>query len=296
MFNSNIGNDINFQYPINGLDFFLGGVSYKLPSSFEIGDGFILAWSIYMILFSISFIGPKSSLMKTLSSVMSERWKSMRENALLNAITWFAILVLLSIIIDFVQEGFGVKIASPPSQNNLIHFFQLTAAPLTEELGFRVVLIGLPLFFLFSYQASWKIFFKSLWRPSAFLHVTNHKKVLALIITVGLFFGAAHIISGNPWSAGKFTQAAIAGIIIGWVYFRYGLAPAILIHWGTNFFIFSYLFFISELSQVPFSNEISNPFSITLEELLVVTGLISLAIKVLDYIKSRKESTALTQA
>lgn len=295
MFNSNIGNDINFQYPINGFNFFLASVSYNLPTSFEIGDGFILAWSIYMILFSISFIGPKSSLMNTLSNAMSEGWKSMRENALLNAITWFAILILVSITIDFVQEGFGVKIESPTSQNNLIHFFQLTAAPLTEELGFRIVLIGVPLFFLFSYRDSWKIFFKSLWRPSAYLHITNYKKVLALIITIGLFFGAAHIVSGNPWSPGKFTQAAIAGIIIGWVYFRYGLAPAILIHWGTNFFIFSYLFFISDLSQIPISNEISNPFSNTLEELLVVTGVISLAIKILNYIKSRKESTAITQ-
>lgn len=296
VFNSNIGNDINFQYRIDGFNFFVGGTGYNLPISFEIGDGFILAWSIYMILFSISIIGPKSSLLKTLSHVMSEGWKNIRENALLNAITWFAILILVSTTIDFIQEGFGVKIESPTSENNLIHFSQLTVAPLTEELGFRVVLIGIPLFFLFSYHVSWKTFFKSLWRPSAYLHIADYKRVLALIITIGLFFGAAHIISGNPWSPGKFTQAAIAGIIIGWVYVRFGLAPAILIHWGTNFFIFSYLFFISDLSQIAISSNISNSFSSTLEELLVITGVISLAIKILNYIKSRIESTTITQS
>lgn len=296
VFNSNIGNDINFQYRIDGFNFFVGGIGYNLPISFEIGDGFILAWSIYMILFSISIIGPKSSLLKTLSHVMSEGWKNIRENALLNAITWFAILILVSTTIDFIQEGVGVKIESPTSENNLIHFSQLTVAPLTEELGFRVVLIGIPLFFLFSYHVSWKTFFNSLWRPSAYLRITDYKRVLALIITIGLFFGAAHIISGNPWSPGKFTQAAIAGIIIGWVYVRFGLAPAILIHWGTNFFIFSYLFFISDLSQIAISSNISNSFSSTLEELLVITGVISLAIKILNYIKSRIESTTITQS
>lgn len=289
VFNSNIGNDINFQYPINGFDFFLAGISYKLPVSFEIGDGFIVLWSIYLILFSVSFIGPKSNLMNTLSHVMSEGWKNIRENALLNSITWFAILIVISIAIDFVQEGFGVKIESPTSQNNLVQFFQITVSPLTEESGFRVMLIGIPLFFLFSHHASWKTFFKSLWRPSAHLHITNYNKVLALVITIGLFFGAAHIISGNPWSPGKFTQAAVGGIIIGWVYVRYGFAPAVLIHWATNFFILSYSFFISDLSQIPISGDVSNQFSSTLEELLVVTGVISVAIKVLNYLQSRKE-------
>lgn len=295
VFNSNIGNEINFQYPLNGFNFFVAGISYKLPVSFEIGDCFILVWSIYLILFSISLIGPKSNFMKTLGHIMPEGWKNLKENGLINATTWFAILILSSIIIDFIQSGFGVKIESPTSQNNLINFFQITISPLTEELGFRVILIGIPLFLLFTHHATWKTFFKSLWRPSAYLQITNNRKVLALIITIGLFFGAAHIISGSPWSTGKFTQAAIAGIIIGWVYVRYGLAPAILIHWATNFFIFSYSYFMSDLNQIPVSGDFSDPFSNMLEVLLIITGIISLTIKILNHIESRKKSTSVTQ-
>ncbi len=287
VFNSDIGNSINFQYPLDGLNFFIGGISYNLPISFQLGDVFIIAWSIYMILFSISFAGPLGSLTSTLANVMSEGWRGLKENGLVNVITWFSILILFSVIIDLVQGSFGVKIESPQSQNGLIQFFQLTFAPLTEELGFRVLLIGIPLFLIFSYRASWKLFFKSLWRPAAYLHITNYKKVMAIIITVGIFFGVAHIISGTPWSPGKLTQAAMAGIIIGWVYVRYGLGPAILIHWGTNYFIYSYLFFISTLSQLPLSDEISNPFSNTLEQLLLVTGAIAIAIKILNHIQTR---------
>ncbi len=287
VFNSDIGDSINFQYPLNGFNFFIGGIGYNLPISFQLGDAFVIGWSVYIILFSISFVGPLDSLTRTLASIMSEGWQSLKENGLVNVITWFSILILFSVTIDFVQEGFGIKIESPPSQNNLIQFFQLATAPLTEELGFRVLLIGIPLFLIFSYRASWKLFFKSLWNPAGYLHITDYKKVMAIVITVGIFFGAAHIISGIPWSPGKITQAAMAGIIIGWVYVRYGLGPAILIHWGTNYFIYSYLFFISTLSQLPLSDEISNPFSNTLEQLLLVTGAIALVIKILNHIQTR---------
>ena len=117
-----------------------------------------------------------------------------------------------------------------------------------------------------------------------------------MIVIVGMFFGAAHIISGSPWSTGKFTQATVAGVIIGWVYFRYGLAPAILIHWATNYFISSYVFFMSDINQTSIVNEFSNPFLNTVEVLLLSTGTLAMAMIVLNYIKSKKESTALMQA
>ncbi|TLX96487.1 MAG: CPBP family intramembrane metalloprotease [Thaumarchaeota archaeon] len=295
MFNSDIGNEVNFQFPLDGFNMFLGDLSYKLPVSFEIGDGFIISWAIYAILFTISFLGPQGTFMRTLSEAMSEGWKNLKDNDLVNMMIWFTILILFSVTVDFAQQSVGVNIEQPQTQNNLIHFFQLTVAPLTEESGFRVLLIGIPLFMIYSHSASWKLFLKSLWRPSHSLGITNYKKAIALIITVGLFFGAAHIISGTPWSPGKFSQATIAGIIIGWVYVRYGFAPAVLIHWATNYFIFSYMFFIADLSQTPISHEFSNQFSNTLEGILVVTGVISLMIKILNYIKSKKESAAIRQ-
>ena len=294
VFNSNIGKEINFQYPLDGVDIFLGGIGFKLPVHFEIGDGFIFLWCLYLVLFAISLSGPRLNMMKSLSLLMIEGWQNIKNNALLSMITWFSILIVFSVIIDFIQQGFGINIEPPASQNRLIQFFQITTSPLSEEVGFRVLLIGLPLFAMFSHKASLNHFFKSLCHPSKNLQVTNYKKVIVLIITVAIFFGAAHIFSGEPWSTGKFTQASIAGIIIGWVYFRYGFAPAILIHWATNYFIFSYVFFISEMTQSPITAEFSDPFSNTLEALLLVTGVIAITVIALRYIRSKKEST-LTQ-
>jgi len=288
MFNSEIGKDINYQYPIDGLDLFFGGIGYKVPISFEMGDAFIIAWAVFLILFSISYFGPEDSLLRTLSNLMSRGWRNLKGNALVNMMAWFSILILSSVIIEMIQQSFGIKIESPQSNNNLIRFFQLSISPLTEELGFRVLLIGIPLFLIYSHVPSWKIFFKSLWRPSKYLLIENYKKPMILIVTIGLFFGASHIISGTPWSPGKMSQATVAGIIIGWVYVRYGFAPAVLIHWVTNYSLFSYLFFISNLSQSPTINESSNPFSNTLELIIIITGIIAITIKILSRIESRK--------
>ena len=288
MYNSDIGKEINYQYPINGLDLFLGGIGYKAPISFDMGDVFAISWTIFLILFSVSYFGPEDSLLKTLSNTMSRGWQSFRGNAMANMMAWFSILILFSVIIDSVQQIFGIKIDFPTSTNDLIRFFQLGISPLTEETGFRVLLIGIPLFLMFSRSASWKTFFKSLWRPAKYLEITSYKKPMILIITIGLLFGVAHIISGTPWSPGKVTQATVAGIIIGWVYVRYGFAPAVLIHWATNYFLFSYLYFISSLSQSATVSDSSNPFSNTLEMILVGAGILAIAIKILEYAESRR--------
>jgi len=292
MYNSNVGKEINYQYPINGFDMFLGGIGYKVPVSFEMGDAFIIAWTIFLILFTISYFGPKDSLLKTLSNMMSREVKRFHGNAMVNMMAWFSILILFSVIIDAVQQSFGVKMEPPTSSNDLVRFFQIGMSPLTEEVGFRILLIGVPLFLMYSHSASWKTFVKSLWRPSKYLSISDYKKPMTLIITIGLLFGVAHIISGTPWSPGKVTQAAMAGIIIGWVYVRYGLAPAILVHWATNYFLFSYMFFLSDLSQSSAINDSSNPFSNTLEIILVVTGAFAIAIKILEHIETRKLETS----
>ncbi len=293
MYNSDVGKEINYQYPINGLDMFLGDIGYKVPVSFEMGDAFVISWTIFLILFTISYFGPESTLLKTLSNMMSREVKKFQGNAMVNMLAWFSILILFSVTIDTIQQSFGVKIESPASGNDLVRFFQLGISPLTEETGFRVLLIGVPLFLMYSHIPSWKMLARSLWRPSKYLLISDYRKPMILIITIGLLFGVAHIISGTPWSPGKVTQAAMAGVIIGWVYVRYGLAPAILVHWATNYFLFSYLFFLSDLSQSATINDSSNPFSNTVEVILVTTGLFALAIKILERIESKQITSSL---
>ncbi|HSD05117.1 MAG TPA: CPBP family intramembrane glutamic endopeptidase [Nitrosopumilaceae archaeon] len=294
VFNTDIGREINFEYPLDGINVFLGGIGFKIPFQFELGDGFIVAWSAYLILFSISICGPNKNFIKSVSDIMSGGWENIKNNYLLSMLTWFSILVVFSIIIDSLQQSVGIPIEPPEFSNGLIQFFQITVSPLTEEIGFRMSLIGLPLFAMFARKASFTHFLKSLWHPAKNLEITNYKKAIGLVIIVGIFFGVSHIISGTPWSVGKVAQASFGGVIIGWVYMRYGLAPAILLHWATNYFVFSYVFFVSNINQTSITDGFTNPFLGTVEILLIIAGILAATLLVLDYLRTKKESTVTT--
>ena len=161
VFNSDIGQEINFEYPLDGLNVFLGGMGFKLPVNVEIGEGFVVIWCTYLILFSISIVGPDRNFMRALSSLMTEGWQNIKSNSLLDALTWFSILILFSVIIDSTQQSIGVNTEPPAFQNRLIQFFGVTISPLSEEVGFRMLLIGLPLYAMFSHKASLVHFFKA---------------------------------------------------------------------------------------------------------------------------------------
>jgi membrane protease YdiL (CAAX protease family) len=288
IFNSDIGNDIDYNFPLEKFDMFIAGVNLQLPLEYEIGDIFVIAWSIFIILFIISFLGPKKNFIKTIGDILSSGKNSFSDNYMINIIKWFSILVLISTTITIIQESFGIITAPPDTANDLIFFLQISLAPLTEEIGFRLILIGIPLFLIYSHKSSIKFFFKSLWNPYSNLHIHENRKALALIIGVGIFFGIAHVISGEPWTNGKILQASVGGIILGWVYFRYGLAAAIILHWATNYFIYSYLFLISELNGISLQNATSHSMIGTFEIILIISGIISSIMLLLNYKISKK--------
>ena len=172
---------------------------------------------------------------------------------------WLSILILISAIINFIQESFGIVTVPPLGGNSLIQFFYISLAPLLEEFVFRIILIGIPLFALYSGRASIRYFCKMLVVPFSSLNILDSKKAILLIIFVGISFGFAHIAFSDSWSEGKFAQATAGGIILGWVYLRYGIVASLLIHWATNYFIFAYAHFISQINYVPLELAFTNP-------------------------------------
>ena len=277
MYHSDLGDDITFEFPIEQVEFV------------SIGDAFIVLWCVYIIFFTIAMLGPKEGFLKNLSSFLSNGKLAMQTNYMVSVTKWFSILILISVIINFIQEGFGISTVPPPVENNLIQFFYVTLAPITEELSFRVLLIGIPLFAFYSHKTSIKQFFKFLWAPSNYLHIYETKGALILIIIVAVFFGLAHIISGEPWSVGKFAQATASGIILGWLYFRFGIISAVLVHWATNYFIFSYVNFISQLNFTSVETAFSHPLVNTMEIIFLISGVLSISVLLINYFNSKNE-------
>jgi len=289
VFNSEIGDDITYEYPMDSLSLFLAGIGFEAPIEFELGDGFVVIWCIFLILFTIAIFGPKTNFVTVLQAMITQGKYKIQDSYIVSTIKWFSILVIVSAGIIGVQELAGISVEQPEAPNQLVQFFDISLAPIIEEIGFRVILIGIPLFALYSQRSSLKTLGKSLWWPWQNLRNVNTKKALMVIITVGILFGAAHIFSDESWSSGKLAQAIASGIIIGWVYYRYGLVPAILIHWATNYFVYSYGYIVADVNQISINNAFSHSLLTTVELILVATGIISVTILVLNYVYSKKQ-------
>ena len=287
VFNSGIGDDITHEYPMDSLSLFLAGIGFEVPINFELGDGFVVIWCTFLIIFTIAIFGPKNNFVSVLQSMITEGKYRIQDSYVVVAIKWFSILVIVSAGIMGVQELFGISVEQPEAANHLIQFFDISLAPIIEEIGFRVILIGIPLFALYSHTSSLKLLGKSLWWPWKNLRNLSTKKALTVIVIVGILFGAAHIFSDESWSGGKLAQAITSGIIIGWVYYRYGLAPAILIHWATNYFVYSYGYVVDDINQISINEAFSHSMLSTVEIILIVTGIISVAVLALNYVYSK---------
>ena len=289
VFETDIGGDINYEFPLTHLDLFVGADFYRDPIDVSIGDAFVILWAFYVVLFVIATLGPKSGFLKSLSPVISLGQYPSRLNYMIGVTKWFSILILLSVVINFIQEQFGISTLPPPVDNHLVHFFYVSLSPLLEEFGFRMILIGLPLFALYSNRSSLKYFIKCLWNPDN-LNIYDSKKAIILIVFVGITFGFAHIAFGESWSEGKFAQASASGIILGWVYLRYGFVTSLLIHWATNYFVFSYAHFISQLNFISVENAFSHSLMSSLELLLLASGVVSVCILLIHKFFTKRES------
>ena len=290
VFESDIGGNINFEYPLSHLDIFVGSDFYQSSYDISIGDVFVVLWIFYLVIFVIAMLGPKHDFLKTLSPIISFGKYDTRFNYMIGITKWFSILILISGLINYVQEWFGIGIVPPLVDNDLIQFFYVTLAPLVEEFGFRLILVGIPLFALYSHKSSAKYFIKCLWNPHH-LDIFNTTKALLLIVFVGVLFGFAHIAFDDSWSSGKFAQATASGIILGWVYLRYGFVVSLMIHWATNYFIFSYANFISQINLISIESAFSHSLMHTLEILFLISGVFSISVLIINRFYSRKEDS-----
>ncbi len=286
-FNSDVGRDITHEYPLAYVYSGIESLLEPLPFEVAIGDGFIVIWSVFVILFAIGILGPGQNFIKSLALILSSGRDS-SSNYLVSMLQWFGVLVVVSAVVDAVQGSFGIAIEPPSFDNDLTQFFSASLAPLVEEIGFRVILIGLPLYLMFGRRASPGRLAASLWNPFENLDAAGPGRVLALIAAVGILFGLAHVLSGEPWGGGKFAQASAAGVIIGWVYYRYGLLAAIMLHWATNYFVLSYVYFVAFVNDISLDDAYSHSLLGSLELLFVASGAISILFLVLGRFNARR--------
>lgn len=280
VFNTELGSTITHEFPLDSFYVFLAGITVDLPLHNQLGEIFIILWCVYLLFFAILMLGPRKNLLQSLVKTVEGDEQVSRDNALHMVILWLAVLLVISKALELVQQSAGIGIGSVEFSNPLIQFFNLTAAPIREELGFRVLLIGIPAYLMLAIRYSPKDFFKTLWYPSKYTQfdANTRKKVYILITISAVLFGLAHLFLGGGWSYGKVTQAMIGGWIIGWLYYRYGLHAAILMHWSTNYFIHAHGYFGNTVWGFPEGSTSGNPLLGGIDLLLTIAGVIAIGL------------------
>ena len=192
---------------------------------------------------------------------------------------WLAVMPLLAsslfviiILLTLIQSSAGVSTGNlmcPTSTPNCKAdlFASIITAPVAEEFGFRISVLGLVVAILVarrlmgptpqgpSLKSSQKIgtFFSSFISPGyakerAGLPSVRTGGMKGISISEWIFlaftasvFGLYHVIGGGGWGPGKFLTAALSGFVLGLVYLAYGAFADILLHWFFNFYFEVYI-------------------------------------------------------
>jgi len=194
----------------------------------------------------------------------------------------------------YSQEAVGVptgKPSFPPEASSQQVFLNLAYAPVMEELGFRLVPIGVfMILYVFLYGRNivgnrFKLLVSSILYPEGAKRRVGLRNVSeqgfwhgisggewSMILATSAVFAFAHIISGIGWEVGKLTSVFVQGFFFAVTYIAYGFEAPILLHWFFNY----YLFF--------FDPEIVSKFFPATEPVLSVIELVIIALGVAGWV------------
>lgn len=259
---------------------FLFGLPIGLIRGITLGDAFGALWVLYLVLFVIAINGPLSNVTEMMRKTKNPV-RSISRNQAVSIVVAFTSVYLLSIVIELVQQRYGVGSGSLSETNPLVAFVTVSLAPLTEEIGFRVSTVGFFAFAVVSSRAGPLVGIKALWYPQKYLPVTkggrrNLRTLYLIAVVSGLFFGFAHLLYGGGWEIGKVSTASLAGITLGVMYIKFGIPAAILLHWSFNYFRSAFFYF----------GDISSGFSLTdvVDIVILITGVTSVLLLVTNLI------------
>ena len=153
----------------------------------------------------------------------------------------FTATVGLVIIMEMLGVSAGLRVELP---GPLAMLFETTYAVIAEEVGFRLVLIGVPLSLAAAIKAGGResrlsAFLKSLFCPGSLDPEVRRRLrglMAFLVVVSSIIFGLTHVLFGG-WEIGKAVTATLAGLVMALCFTSYGLHASLLLHWFFNYHI-----------------------------------------------------------
>jgi hypothetical protein len=232
----------------SGIYFFVSLFVFVLPVNFTYGQLFIALWTIYILLFAVALNGPFRNILSSLKQSARTGVSGLLSNSAMATFIVFPIALWGSVILAELQQSAGIPTGALPPTDPLVEFIELALAPLREEIGFRVIPIGIVALLILFSRRRIKDGLLALWHPSRYLKRNDspsdfrrHQILMYILVVIAaVIFGAAHVLLGAGWDIGKVSQAAAVGLALGVLYYRYGFAATVLLHWAFDFVVDAY--------------------------------------------------------
>ncbi|MCC6013516.1 MAG: CPBP family intramembrane metalloprotease [Candidatus Verstraetearchaeota archaeon] len=209
--------------------------SIKIPIEINLWQLLIIIYVIFIICFLISYFSyEKYPIIKLIKEgILSER------NFLINMPLFSSFTFIIILLIHKFEETIGVGIGGPVYTDPLISLLSLSYAVISEEIGFRLIPILIPIGIYLLLKRYTNNFIIAIFKPGFYNVKDKWLNIIKifLIILSSFIFSYAHLIS-NIWEIGKFPSTFFAGIIIGYCAVKYGFDAAILMHWYFNYYWF----------------------------------------------------------
>jgi len=255
VFSGRLSQNVTSNTPIQPY-FWIGPAVAFAPFVVNAGAMFAIVMTIY-ILFFLYALQEKERLWTSIGEALRTGSDALLTSPFIVVIVSIGFLTFTSSAIDIVVSSTGAPIGGPTG-DPLALLLGYTYAPLIEEIGFRVILIGTVAFIL-SYGRPWREALSALWRPSKAIEGLAVGSGASVIIWAAtsfsaVTFGACHVICGNTWDIGKLPEAIYGGFVLGYLYVRYGFHVAVLAHWGVDFFGGVYAFFGQAAFGIPWDS------------------------------------------
>ena len=224
-----------------------------------IGTVFGFIWIVYVVCFVAAWRW-RESFHSVVSKSFSRPFRSLFSNFLFIMPLISSMVLTAAWVIISSQEFVGVPTGQPIfprefSQQEV--FLNLAYAPVVEELGFRLIPIGLfTVFYVFSARrrtvgGGFKLILASIFYPegakkmAGLPNVSEHGfwrgirvSEWTMVLAASAFFAVAHVISGVGWEPGKVTSVFVQGFFFAVTYLAYGFEAPILLHWFFNYYLF----------------------------------------------------------
>ncbi len=234
----------------------IGPLPAFLPFAVQIGALFVLLSLVYAAMLAFGFLQSERPL-RAVRSAYHTGIGSLLKSPLVVILVSIGFLNFSAIIIVALSQAALGSVGNPFSNVDLLlQFGALTFAPLREEVGFRVLLIGVVALIL-SLRRPTRDILNALWRPSVLFEGAMAGGALALIIWVATLgssvtFGVCHVTCGSGgWAWAKLPEAIWGGLVLGYLYVKYGLHVAVLTHWGVDYLGSVYAYFGQSAYGIP---------------------------------------------